>query len=609
MRSKIRSLLIFLMAFSLLVGFVQAYSVDTLSPSTISISLKQGETQTESIHYVIGNIGNDTSVPINIGDLPEFISSSKISIPLIGDAVDGTFVLTFSPTTLDSIGPHSGTIWVGNPATPISINVELSKNNDGECRLIELPHTTTFRIKQGDTGNSGIISVKASTECPPLQMYVSESEQMTKPMFLNGQQGEVGPGEIFSFSLGLDAENVETGSYPNTYTVSGSEGNNVYNLQIPLSTLVTFGTSPIGNSTFGNLPECTVPSEMALNQSYSATCISTDPNIKIRIPYNEFFIGKSVSESEGRMVYTFEPRQYGTTDFIIQFIYKDVPIGDAFSKQIKVSPSGFGGGGIDLDFRFYPELHNSKGPVTVRVIDNNTGNVLNDAHVYLEGLEIFNNTLSLQKDKDYEIRASNIGYMDIVKTININPKYLNVSINNVYELGEQLNLSVPQEGYQIYFDNGLINLPYTLTVEGLHEIKVTAPGFTTTSKNISITKVVYATYKTPLDQLKVGKDVLVEVDRESSLKVIYIDSEGITAEISPKVLDLDSITFEPKKEGTYTVYADEKSVATFVLEEGKLWTSWWMYTIYILLIIIFFWVVIRFKNSSNESKSNFVMEG
>ena len=42
------------------------------------------------------------------------------------------------------------------------------------CRLIELPHTTTYRIKQGDTGMSNQIRIMVSNECPTLRMSVIE---------------------------------------------------------------------------------------------------------------------------------------------------------------------------------------------------------------------------------------------------------------------------------------------------------------------------------------------------------------------------------------------------------------------------------------------------
>jgi len=58
--------------------------------------------------------------------------------------------------------------------------------------------------------------------------------------------------------------------------------------------------------------------------------------------------------------------------------------------------------------------------IIIRVVDNESGNILTNAKIYLDGIEMLNDSLVLRSNKNYEIRASLIGYSDLVETINLN---------------------------------------------------------------------------------------------------------------------------------------------------------------------------------------------
>ena len=55
---------------------------------------------------------------------------------------------------------------------------------------------------------------------------------------------------------------------------------------------------------------------MSLNKTYDLICNNENPNIQIAIPYNDYFTGLDVSESEGKVEYKLTPIKTGVTDFI-----------------------------------------------------------------------------------------------------------------------------------------------------------------------------------------------------------------------------------------------------------------------------------------------------
>lgn len=223
MRKVIFSIFLSIFLFS----FISAYSV-SLTPSSITKTITEGDTVTQTISYTITNTDNSSTSPITIltSNIPFCSSSKSVIDPIAGNStVTGTFTLTFSPETGDS-GDYNENIYVGSQILSTDLTVE--EDNSGECRLIELPHTSSFLLEQGETGSSPTIKVRASSECPDLIFnQIAPQTQMDKPLYIKSE-GESEEGKEYSFSIGFISEDVQKGTYNNIYTVSAYSGDDEY---------------------------------------------------------------------------------------------------------------------------------------------------------------------------------------------------------------------------------------------------------------------------------------------------------------------------------------------------------------------------------------------
>lgn len=418
--------------------------------------------------------------------------------------------------SFDGIPMVTGVITIKEP--------EIPPINTTGCRLIVMPYTTNYRIKQGETGSSSQIRIKVSTECPTLSMSVIEETLMSKPMYLQGQSGDIQPGQEFSFSIGLDAQDVSTGVYNNRYFVTGTVGNDIYQKEIFLSTTVTIGTSPIDENTFTNLPICTLDSDMSLNTTYSLVCDDTNPVIDIEVPYNEFFRGVGVEESEGRFEYQIKPVKIGNTKFIANFKYKGVPIGSPFQRDVRIMQGSTPIQGTELSLLFYQSGTKKSisslvpGETNVLVKDSNTDTIVQSFTLYLNGVES-NNTFTLES-KDYELIVHSPGYLS--KTINFTIKEAEITVTGLkdyYNVNEVMNLTTEPTNCSFLLDNSVITLPYTFKTSGTKILKVVKEGYSDFSKNVTIKSLITAMCTPETDDWKKGKKIICELSNSTEWEV------------------------------------------------------------------------------------------
>lgn len=508
------------------------------------------------------------------------------------------------------IGNNTGYItFTSGESIKIQINKKVSEPTTG-CRLIEMPHTTNFRIKQGETSASGEIKVKASTECSELDFNVIEQTQMSKPMFLQSK-GESIPGKEYSFTIGLDAVNVNTGTYQNSYVVSASSGNEVYQKTISLSTTVTLGDSPISNSSFADLPTCNIDGEQVLNQSYKFSCVLNDPNINVEVPYNDFFIGKNVNEVSGNFEYLIEPVKIGNFVFLATFNYKGLSIGKAFTKEIRVTPSATSSSGIDLDVLFYQggekvNLENLKtGETSILVKDQKTQKIVESFKIYLNGNQI-NNTFNLESDKSYELIVDSPYYLSNTLNFTVKQGSLIIEINpnqTYFRTGDVINLSSNVNGTRFLLNDQIINSPYTLSTAGNFVLKFVKEGYTSQEINISVSSSIrYLTVTPTTSEWKKGSEVEMLLNENASWAV-YLDNslkESGNGNI---------VKFKITDSGTYQVKANDvvilpgievksKSIFSYL----KFW-QWKYYSGWIVLVVIILVIIFGYKYLFGEESS------
>ncbi|MHA1867821.1 MAG: hypothetical protein ACTSXD_07120 [Candidatus Heimdallarchaeaceae archaeon] len=488
----------------------------------------------------------------------------------------------------------------------INITIEDQQQTTG-CRLIELPHTTNFRIRQGETSASGEIKVKASSECTDLDFNVIAQTQMNKPMYIQSK-GESIPGKEYSFIIGLDAIDISTGTYSNSYTVSASAGDNVYQKTIPLSTTVTIGDSPISNSSFSDMPTCSIETNMVLNQTYKLSCTLSDPNINIEVPYNDFFIGKNVNEVSGTFEYVLEPVKIGNTNFLATFNYKGLSIGKPFEKEIRVTASETSSSGTEIEVLFYQNgekvnIENLRtGEVTILSRDSKTKNVLDAYTIYLNGNNI-NSTFNLESDKNYEMIIDSPTYMS--KTLNFTVQQGEFKIEIIpnkttYKTGDTINITSNINNTKFLINDNLINTPYTFSSSGNLILKAVKEGYKTYEQNITVQNSIrYLTITPSTTEWKEGTKVKMSLNENASWEVL-LDNVII------KNGQSDLVEFEITDSGNYQIKANNNLIFPgYTLEKNswydylKFWT-WKYYLGWVTLGLIILGLIYGYRKLFGE---------
>ncbi len=558
---------------------------------------------------------NSNETNVNILASPSFFSLSSNTIT---DAESPkTFTINFDLLQES----REGYITFDNSDAIIQVKAIMNDSEEPEptegCRLIELPHTTTYRIKQGETGASSQIRIKVSNDCPTLTMSVIEETQMTKPMYLQGQSGDIGPGEEFTFSIGLDAVDVATGGYNNRYTVSGYSSDDDINYQksIFLSTLVTFSTSPTDSESFTSLPQCSLDSDMYINVSHSLVCNNDNPNIGIEVLYNEYFEGTGLTESDGRIEYKITPKKVGNTVFIASFNYKGFNIGEPFIKDVRIMQGNMPVSGTELEILFYQggekktleELGFEETNILVR--DFNTKNVVPSYTAYLNG-QVVNNTITFEPDKNYDLIIQSPGYMTKNLNFTVNPKSIEIIINPTSgDLSTYFNISTSIANATLIINQISYPNPYHgLLFSGLNTIQASKDGYNTKIINLTLEDNIRIIQSSLFEK---GKEHNITLNKEVAEWVVQFQKD-LEVETIPEdyVKGTGSfINFNPKKGGFYTIVADGVFVTRYEIErfswknsQGKFrWFFWVLVIGGPILIIIVIILIFKFKGGGGST--------
>lgn len=588
-----------------LLSSLSSASVIITYPSPLMVNLDKNNTH-QMIEFQNQNLSESPSIVLTLSNnLYNIVTLSQSSINLV---YMGSIALDLNQNY--TAGTYNGELeWRENGvlkgSIPIRVVIEsivIPEPEEG-CRLIELPHTTNYRIKQGEKSVGSPIKIKVSTECSTLSMSINEETQMSKPMYLLGQSGDVLPGGEFTFTIGLDGEGAATGVYQNTYLVSGYSGDKVYQKRITLSTIVTIGTNPITNQTFSTLPACTIDSDMNLNSTYNLVCNNENPNIDIDVPYNEYFEGVSLSEADGRFEYKLKPIKIGNTDFLAFFKYKNVIIGAPFRKAIRIFTGGTPLQGTSLLINFYQfgvkknleDLAN--GEVSAIILDESTKNPLQNPSIILNGKQI-NETFILKSDIPYEMIVSYQGYMAKTLNFTITKKAeitLTMTPSSNFIAGDSLVLTTTPENTSIFVD-GKKESSLIYPSAGTHTIDLIFEGYENKQINITVLEsaeiISNSTWKKGLQQSFV-------LSRNASWAVYYSKDE-----VSYSLLingNGNIISFIPEKKGTYRIDLDGRVKGTYEIK-GMNWNAkWWILPWWAwVLIVIGIFVVIRMFSGESE---------
>ncbi|MEK6881299.1 MAG: hypothetical protein AABY22_16880 [Nanoarchaeota archaeon] len=564
--------LIILLTLLFVMSFISATDV-TLSPSSISSTLTQGQSTQVTIGYTANNPSNNSdSVSVSLNNAPSFVSvnSNLINIPA-NSQISGNLIFSISPTTLNPAQTYSSIMSVGNTNLPstIIVNPDLT----GQCRIYIPPTTSSKTLASGETATQSI-QVTVSQYCStPLQVTTNQP-QMTKPISWNSMTGQVNPAQSLSMIITYDTTNVQKGTYADTIVISGIDGaEKFYTLSIPLSLTVSTSISPVTNGSFSYFPVCSVSgSELSLNSSYKLSCTDIPVNLKISPQIDTNFIeGINVEEIGNTYTYFFKPKSVGNTEIFANFLFGTANIGNPFKQALKIFQGNTVISGANMSFRFAPELYQAQENenIIVRVIDTATGNILSDAKILLDLSEVNNDSISLQSGKNYEIRASNYGYPDLVQSISLVSKPIEFNLSASYKKNDILDFTTNPTGAIISLNDGVITLPFTITEAGKFNITASLNGYSTTTKEIFVDDTILIIYQTPPEQVKKGGNVALQFDKESILRAEYYNSKKqIWETIIPEKITQTEITFETAKDGNYQIYSDEVKVKEYLIGEA-----------------------------------------
>lgn len=402
--------------------------------------------------------------------------------------------------------------------------------------------------------------------------------------------------------LNIDTNGLSSQTYTSALNVNAFNKN----FQIPFTIIVTTGTSPASNYSASSLPTCSLSSTtLNLNATYSLICSQIQPDIKV-VPNvdSDFIEGTGIDKTSSQITWYFKPKKFGNTLIKADFYYQDYPVGTQFSQEVRVSASGLGVGGTNLQLVFTPSLGLAKPneDVIIQVIDNKSNSLIDNVELFINAKQLNGSNSFIYKfeqDKNYSVRAKATGYADFVDTLRLSSQPLEIIFNPTS--GDtstmfSINTSVPNA--TLYLDGVKIDNPYSGSLSmGTHEFLAIKDGFYDTIKNITITNALSALLTT---EFKKNKAQLLTLSNNVSWQVNY------QADIlSPKVERLtgtgNQISFTPDKKGFYTIQSGNQTLSTFELKgwDGKFFgINWYIIAGGLALIVLVFVATSKGKSST-----------
>lgn len=625
-----KKIFIFIIVSLFLINLVNATTIN-IAPSSLAETLKQGESKSIDIVYIIQNTDNSSiNVNINTGSFPSsLITSSVATIPVPAlSTSSGSFKLNISiPSTLNP-QTYSGPIYIGSYQLNANVVVESSSQTPSGCNIDIFPLTlSNVKLIQGESKQRTIsLSVPL---CYPSYVRVngvilSNDEKPIQIGELN--LGNVQAGGSLNIPIIMDAiSNVAGGNYQDIlqFLIYDKDGNKINVQSVSISVLVTQGINPLDSISLADLPVCSLNSiNLNLNNSYKMTCSLVNSNIEIRTitDYN-YIQGISVTDTTGQYIYEYKTKREGLTTIGAEFLYHGGNIGSPFLQEVKISSSGNPPiSGTSLNFVWYQnnvqrqlsELIN--GETKIQVIDDKTKNILtSDKYLlYLNG-DIINDTFTLESGKPYDLRAHSVtgDYIDKVINFTLSPQNITINAPESVTSGATFTITTVPENASILIDEYLMSYPYSISSVGMHLIRASKEGYLTSTKNITVTEASLVTSVTPPENTKLGKEITVDFSQSVSWYVRYVknitsgeDSDNFAEGIGTQA------SFKPKKAGTYNVYTNNNLAHSFIFESSGNWfTNNWIWILIGVLIVgvICYFIFFSSRSPSGESGAGFTL--
>lgn len=579
--------------FSLLLVFVLSFQVlaaVTCDPLSLVNSYQKGNQINSSIYCT--NNGNISVTISKSGDYFEIDQS------VIGPSPSSkTIKVIFDKDA--SMGTHTGSINFNDGTTPIPILFNVEEQEIQNYGIIVFPTSKVVNIQQGQVKNQNIQIIVPSNYPRIITIQsVSTNPDLDILHFGDLDLGLLQPGQTLNIPIVIDARDVQTGTYNTQISILATDSQGQVSLPTSnFQAVVSVGVSPTTNDTFSTRPSCSLSStELNRNSTYSLTCQNVIDNLEVVPQYNEYLEGVRVEYSSGVFIYTFKATQIGNTKFVATFNYKGAPIFEPYSQNIKITPSGTSPvAGTTMRVNFYQrgEKTNEEnlvaGEVTLLVLDNVTSSTIEDALIYLNGVEKDKN-FTLGADKDYELIVSKIGYLSSIMNLTVKSTPITITLNpnkEFYRVNEQINITTDPEDAILTLNDVIIENLHTFIQEGTLSLKASKQGYLITEKNITLKNIASVDACTPIyDDWKKGTKVICDLDRSSEWEV-YGNGELKESGNSTR------LEFKIDEEGTWEIKSEKESVLIKSVEDKGIlswvWSmKWWILGIGGGLVVLYF---------------------
>lgn len=582
--------------FLFLINFVSAYTVQ-FSPNQVNSQVIQGQSTSVTVNYIVTNYGESSTAFITTTSFPSNMLTSNTGSVIINanTTTSGSFVLTFNSNGV-ATGNYSAWITFGTSSIFTSLEVKPIPNtcalNPSLVSYSQAVQANTIiplsKITFNPTGCTGSLVLTSSNVL--LEGGVISSSGVQKPLSISSIVSD-------GVNLQIDTTGLSSQTYSSKLKINAFS----MTFEIPFLITVTQGTNPTINFSVNQLPTCSVSATQAnLNVTDSLICTNVQPDVRVSPRVNELIEGIGVDNSNGQFTWYFKAKKLGVAKVIVDFYYLNAPVGNPFEQEIKIVSGSYSQGGTIMRFKFYPELYNTPdGKVIIQVIDNSSNNLIQNAQIYMDGVLLNNNTIQLQQNKNYELRASSYGYSDIVEVISLSQLPINFTIYNQYLVGDSLNFQTNPPNATILYDDEIITLPFQLTEEGIHTITASYLGYSQTEKNITVVKNANLISSLPIEEFKIGKIIYAQVDRnDSKLKIVYLDKNLVPNVLNETVGDYISVKAD--KKGTYEIYGDDNLLIRYEKKDTKWYFSWWFLTLCGIAVLIFLYLAFSGGSSSSS---------
>ena len=612
----------------LLVSGVSAFSI--APPTSWTDSVESGGTLQKT--FTVTAAENDSVTLTLSGNIQSWMHTTVGSSPLTNDT-DSFEVFILIPENT-STGLYTGSIDYSGTADngettvggSIVVVLNVQQAYTGSCTIMPLTGKYITSLKQGATASKSM-SVLVSGDCDgPVEIKdidvtgggTISTETGKKPVRIqDAALGAVNPGQECTFTAFLDSTGMGPGTYTPTATITAIHKGMVISTGIAFEVTITGITSPIGGDEFITLPDYDIPNNIKSGDEFQIRVTHLDPNLDMKLLPNDRLYGKPVQRTEDTWIW----KGYinGTGQVLIELYpeYKGAQVGSIIKKTILISsgPGAPVGSSGQLKFEFFPAGGINIGGTTVNFLvkDNVTNNIVEGSSVYLNGIIMAEQKLTVLAGEEYCLSATASDYSTLdfcftpqqnKLTVYITPEtpmvgdYITITTRDSNNAGINATLYLNE--------NKIGSNTFQVGFEGNYTVRAEMTGYDSTSISFSVSEPI-GLLEAP-ESLSKGDRAKIVLTKNVSYRVLY------RTELGAEAIEIVSgtgteIEFKADEPGFYYVEAKGEVIRQYPVE-GRAGIKWpslkfpsipkWLLTVIVAIIVVVVIFIVRSKRGSSR---------